>query len=119
MPSWESNRVVPGGTGRSDSVISSSSPARDSSVASAGCTWWSTSAIAPTAASSPAGGPSSPIQACRAYHAPAASPALAVPPAAARTGAGRSPPRWPTRYSSTATASEATVMPATHQNQVP
>ena len=39
MPSWESNGVSPAGTGRSDSVISSSNPAASSSLASAGCTW--------------------------------------------------------------------------------
>src|SRR5262249_57931574 len=48
---------------------------------------------------------------------PSAPGASAPPPAATGTGPGEL--TRPTRYSSAATASEATVMPPIHQNQVP
>jgi hypothetical protein len=42
-----------------------------------------------------------------------------APGAPASAGSGCAADRLPTRYSSTATTSETTAMPATHQNQVP
>src|SRR6266704_3423154 len=59
-PSWESNCVVPGGAGRSDSVICCSNPARGMSPPSAWWTWWSTRARVATAA------PTAPASAIRA-----------------------------------------------------
>src|SRR6185503_1966632 len=50
-PSGESNIVIHGGTGRSDSVSSSSSLGRSGVARRAPCTWWSTSRTAATAAS--------------------------------------------------------------------